>query len=215
MTNPGETDLIEELCGDLAPVATVSVRRGRVLLFAAMLAATLAIAMIWGLRPDVTHFAPDPVVLFASGLFAILAIAAGWLVTRMGVPAVGNHYEGWIWPALSLALLPVAALFAAWKTPQLAHAHAVHALGADCLLWGILAGLIPALAMTIWLRRGAPTSPERAGFMIGLVGGASGAFAITLECDFPGIVHPAIWHLAIVGVGAALGRIALPPLLRW
>ena len=79
-------------------------------------------------------------------------------------------------------------------------------LGLDVLSMLLLVG---------WLQRGAPVAPERASWLVGVASGAIGAFAITLECPADAIVHVGVWHVGIVLVAGLIGRLAVPPLLRW
>jgi hypothetical protein len=65
------------------------------------------------------------------------------------------------------------------------------------------------------LKAGAPTSPARAGWVIGIAAGAAGATIVALHCASNDVMHIALWHgLAVVLSGVA-GRLLLAPLLRW
>jgi hypothetical protein len=87
--------------------------------------------------------------------------------------------------------------------------------GLFCLVAGTLASLASIAPLTLWLRRGAPTSPERAAWMIGISGGAIGALAIGFVCPVDAITHIGTWHAAIIVVAAVASRIVLPRVLRW
>jgi hypothetical protein len=69
--------------------------------------------------------------------------------------------------------------------------------------------------LVMWLRRGAPTSPERAGLVAGVAAGASGIFAFSLHCQIDDIVHLGLSHSAVVAAMALVGRALVPRLVRW
>jgi hypothetical protein len=87
--------------------------------------------------------------------------------------------------------------------------------GYFCLLTGTLASIASIIALTLWLRRGAPTSATRASWLIGIAGGAIGALAMALVCPIDSIMHIGTWHAGIVAVAATGSRLVLPRFLRW
>jgi hypothetical protein len=80
---------------------------------------------------------------------------------------------------------------------------------------GIGAALLVFALLTLWLRRGAPTAPDRAGLVAGVAAGAFGSFAVSLHCPDNDIVHIGLWHSAAVVAMAGLGRVLIPRLVRW
>jgi hypothetical protein len=87
--------------------------------------------------------------------------------------------------------------------------------GAECFAVGCGSSLLVLGLLVMWLRRGAPTSPERAGLVAGVAAGAFGIFAFSLHCPFNDIVHIGLWHSAVVVIMAAVGRAVVPPLIKW
>ena len=87
--------------------------------------------------------------------------------------------------------------------------------GMVCLIDGSALGLLTFAVLVWWLRRGAPTSPERAGLLTGIAAGSFGIFAFSFHCVYSDIVHIGLWHSAVVVMSAGLGRIAVPRLIRW
>jgi hypothetical protein len=87
--------------------------------------------------------------------------------------------------------------------------------GLDCLMMGSGLGLLIAAVLVWWLRRGAPTSPERAGLLTGIAAGSFGIFAFSFHCPYNDIVHIGLWHGLAVVVSAALGRLIVPRLIQW
>ena len=181
----------------------------------ATLAAVCLTAFAFGLRPDITSGEPDPVFLLSSGLLLLLACAATFAVVQMSRPRVGNHQTGWIWALAMAALLPASGLLT-WLAAMLGGGHAVvDAAGWECLAVGVVLGLGVAVILTLQLRRGAPTSPERAGLLSGIAAGAAGAFALSMHCPNDAIVHIGLWHASAVAVSALAGRWLVPALIRW
>ncbi|MCW5648092.1 MAG: DUF1109 family protein, partial [Sphingopyxis sp.] len=79
----------------------------------------------------------------------------------------------------------------------------------------VLAGAGVGGALFAWLRNAAPTSPTRAGWVIGIAAGAAGATIVALHCPSNDMVHIALWHGLAVVLAAVAGRLLLTPLLRW
>jgi hypothetical protein len=83
------------------------------------------------------------------------------------------------------------------------------------MAYGLGWGLVTALALVLWLRRGAPSRPHTAGMLAGVAAGSAGIFAVTLYCPHNDLLHIGFWHgLSVVLAGVA-GRLAIPPLVRW
>jgi hypothetical protein len=80
---------------------------------------------------------------------------------------------------------------------------------------GGTASLLVFAMLTLWLRRGAPTDPDRAGLVAGVAAGAFGIFGFSLHCPDNDIVHIGLWHSAVVLAMARLGRAMVPRLIRW
>jgi hypothetical protein len=133
----------------------------------------------------------------------------------MSRPHVGSDHNGWWWAAAMTALLPLAAVITgiARGPATMSTTEAEH--GLDCLMMGSGLGLLIAAVLIWWLRRGAPTSPERAGLLTGIAAGSFGIFAFSFHCPYNDIVHIGLWHGLAVVVSAALGRLIVPRLIQW
>jgi hypothetical protein len=215
MLNPKPLPTIDALVAELSPVTPITAHGG---IMRAVFAAALAIAIATfglGLRGDVAGGRLDPLFLLSAGLFFMLACAASWSVVQMSRPQVGNHQTGWMWACAMTALLPLSAIVtqvAAWQGGSTPH---LDTYGLVCLKSGIALGLLVAIALTLWLRRGAPTSPSRAGLLTGIAAGSSGVLAVTLHCPINDIGHIGIWHSLVVVVSALSGRLIIPSLVHW
>ncbi len=207
--------LIASLVADLQPVQPLKLRRGLAITLSAMLASVLVSVFGIGLRPDILAGLLDPVFLLSSGLFLLLAVASSFTVIEMSRPQVGGHRDGWKWAAAMIALLPASAGLMAGIAWFKGTMPIVDLEGAKCLAMGVALGTIVGLSLVVGLRKGAATSPERAGLLTGLAAGSSGIFAFALHCPHNDIAHIGLWHGLAVAVSVGLGRLIVPPLVRW
>ncbi|SEH18311.1 hypothetical protein SAMN05428974_2538 [Sphingopyxis sp. YR583] len=208
-------DLIDGLAGDLTPVRPRRVARGSLWVAAGWLGVGAMLVWLFGMRPGLGGGVMPPLSMLAFWLIAATGVAAAWSALRMGLPGVGRDYGGWRWAVGALLALPLAALAVSFGD---AHTHAETArVGFDvhCLLQGIVSGLGVGAALFLWLRAGAPTSPTRAGWVIGIAAGAAGASIVALLCSSDDLVHITLWHASAVPVSAVAGRLVLPRFLRW
>lgn len=207
--------LIARLVDGREPVRPLRFSSGLGLALAGLGVTMITVALLFGIRPDVVAGRFDPVFLLATGLFLLLGLASAVTVIIMSRPRVGSDHGGWVWAAAMTALLPVTAAIiglgrgaSAFSTTAIDH-------GLDCLMMGSALALLTFTVLVWWLRRGAPTSPERAGLLTGIAAGSFGIFAFSFHCIYSDIVHIGLWHSAVVIVSAAIGRFAVPPLIRW
>lgn len=207
--------LIDELVGDLAPVQPLRFSSGLGFALAGLGVTVTVVALLFGVRPDVVSGSFDPVFVLASGLFLLLGLASSVTVIVMSRPRVGSDHGGWRWAAAMTALLPFAAVVSGIGRGKAAVSGSAISDGINCLMMGSGLALVTFVVLVWWLRRGAPTSPERAGLLTGIAAGSFGIFAFSFHCAYSDIVHIGVWHSLVVVVSAILGRIAVPKLVRW
>ena len=208
-------DLIAGLVADLKPVAPLRKRGGMTLAVLALAGAVGGTLMGSGMRADLAAGQPDPVALLSAGLFLVLALASSWAVVDMARPYVGIRREGWGWTAVMAGVLPAAALMlivAAWLRGE---SSGLALDGGNCLRLGLGWGLLTAAGLVLWLRRGAPSLPDRAGLLVGVAAGAAGIFAVSLHCPHNDLVHIGVWHGLTVVLAGIIGRLAIPRLITW
>lgn len=207
--------LIAELVGNLEPVKPLRFTHGLgYTLVAAAVSAVLVISL-FGMRPDLQAGQFNPVHLIATGLFLGLAIAASVTVIVMSRPCVGTDHSGWTWAAAMAALLPAAGLIVGLgNSDNLLSPESIEH-GAACFAIGSGASLLVFAMLVWWLRKGAPTAPDRAGLLTGIAAGSFGIFAFSLHCPEVDIVHIGVWHSAVVLLMGAIGRAVVPSLVRW
>ena len=206
---------IDSLVNDLRPVRPLRPREGMARALLALALGVIGVVALLGLRRDFAAGHPEPLVLTAAGLFLVLALASAWAAIDMARPAVGIQREGWVWTALMAAVLPAAAFGLMLTDLATGRAIGFEFGGLACLALGSGIGLLTLVTLVAWLRRGAPSSPARAGLLAGVAAGAAGIFAVSLWCPHDSLLHIGIWHGATVIVMGLIGRLLLPRLIAW
>jgi len=216
MSNASIDDLIDGLADELEPVRPRRVSHGSLWVAGGWAAGAALLLWLSGMRHDLAGgVMMPPLPLLSFWLIVALGLAAAWSALRMGLPGVGRDYSGWRWAGLAALALPLSALVIAFGDGHAAIEAARPENGLRCTIEGVLSGLGVGAALFGWLKTGAPTLPERAGWVIGIAAGAAGATIVALHCASNDMMHIALWHgLAVVLSGVA-GRLLLAPLLRW
>lgn len=205
---------IKDLVDDLEPVAVLKPWRPMLIAAAITMALLGYIALTKGIRADVLAGHPKEMFLLRSGMLLLLGGGTAYTVLGMASPAVGKPHSSWQIALAAAVLFPMAALIAA-ATGNGADAFSAMQSVAYCLSYSAVGGLATAVPMILHLRRGAPTSPARAGWLVGIASGGLGAFAYNLHCPFDSVVYIGLWYSLAVGICAVVGRLAVPRLIRW
>ncbi|MBD3728269.1 MAG: DUF1109 domain-containing protein [Sphingomonadales bacterium] len=211
----GRNRLIDELTEDLTPVRAFNPRDGVALVAGALALTVSGIAAIAGLRAGLGTTMPSPYFLIANLLLLGVGLAAATAVVAMAGPRVGNRHDAPKWALAMAAVLPLAALASLAGQGHVESDMMHDAAGWRCMAYGTVDGLLAATAMVLWLRRGAPVSPERAGWWTGIAAGGLGSAAYGMHCPVDTLAHLGIFHMLPVLIAGIAGRIAIPPLLRW
>ncbi|QPC99028.1 NrsF family protein [Qipengyuania soli] len=206
--------LIDELASDLAPVSPMTHRTGIAVAFAALALSVTGTALVEGIWMAPYAGQASPFFLIVNLAFLLLGLACAGAVLRMASPSVGNSYAGSGWALAMTAILPAATLVALLGRGD-ALAAIDEAFALHCVTAPLLTSLVTATALVWWLRRGAPVSATRAGFLTGLAAGALGTFSYGLSCSFDTVAHLGLWHMVPVAIAALAGRIVVPYLVRW
>ncbi len=205
---------IDNLVADLAPVKAIRPRDGVVLVAAASIVCIMLVALLFGMRADVMSLNPAPLLLARSAALLLVGTATTAAALAACRPGVGARSTGWGWALGAAALLPIMALVGALR----GEAHLAEVMTRS-VLWcfGISLTSAGAIAgvMTLWLRRGAVTEPQRTAWLIGLAAGAFGTFSYNLHCPSSTLSYAGLWYPLAVLVSAGLARLIVPPLLRW
>ena len=224
MNAPLNSDaLIASLADDLSPVRTLATSTGVSIALGTTVAAAVATTtllgvrgdLLLGVRGDLLLGDPHPMFFLRGGMLLMLGIATAFAAVRMNRPSVGTINQGWLWAVVASLLFPLAAGISAITHGGMPMEMIVPRYGVECLGYSTLFGLGIGSALTLWLRRGAPTSPERAGLLIGIAAGSLGAFAYSLYCPFNSIYYVGLWYTLAVVISAGVGRFVVPHLIRW
>ncbi len=207
--------LIAGLVSDLRPMAPLRQRRGMALALAGLIAGCLLALSVFGMRADFRIMQPDPMALTGAGLFLVLALASAWGAVDLARPYVGLRREGWGWTALMAAVLPAAALVVLLGELLGGGSGTLAMNGPACMTCGLVLALVTGALLVLWLRRGAPPDPARAGLLVGVAAGASGIFAVSLGCPHSDLVHIGMWHGLTVVLAGIAGRLIVPRLIVW
>ncbi|WP_027389468.1 NrsF family protein [Chrysiogenes arsenatis] len=169
------------------------------------------VLIFWhGARPDLAEKLQQ--TLFWGELTIMLAITtsalwvAGWLALPDGVDSRWKR----LLPLLPLILLAGTLLYATTAPDALSLSECLRNHHFDCLARVLLYAILPALWMTVAIRRGAPTKPRWAGAMIGLAATSGGyiLLRITEASDDP--TQLIVWHffpvILLTLLGGAFGR---------
>lgn len=212
MPNP---DLIDQLVADNRPVRAMRTMHGR-MIFLLSAAMAVALALIFtGARHDLMTFDVPAATLLHWGIWLILALACGFTSVGSAMPEVGSDRHSWRWASAMAMLLPVLGAIALVRNPALLDDPLWRKDLVQCFVRGIAAGSLTLAALVLWLRRGAPVFPERAGLLAGVSAGAVGTFAYSLHCTLDEPAHNGLVHALPVIASALIGRLVVPPLLRW
>lgn len=212
----GNTEkLMTDLVADLEPVRPLRASHGFAL---AAVGLALTIVLVIGLedvRADLLAGRPSEMFILSNGLFLILGLACAAAAVMMASPRVGHARNGWQWALAMAALLPGAALVIALAQGAEAWAASEPVDGLFCLGASVSLGLITGIVLTAWLRRGAPGSPVLAGWLTGIAAGCAGVVAFGVHCAHDDVMHSGLWHAMAVVVSAVIGRVVVPPLVKW
>ncbi|MEO9599054.1 DUF1109 domain-containing protein [Parasphingorhabdus sp.] len=207
-------NLIDDLVEELEPVRALKPKTGLAIAGGLTVIAAIAVMMILGVRNDLMIGMADEMFFLRSGVLLMLGTATAITVVNMARPGVGKLNRGWIWALITAALFPAtAAIMSAINMPPVEALRPME--GLKCLTISGIAALTIGSGLTLWLRQGAPTSPERAGWLVGIASGALGAMAYNIHCPFNDIYYVGLWFTIPVIVSALVGRLAVPRLIRW
>ena len=212
-------DLIAALTEDVTPVARVRPRQGAALIAFATVAAGIACIAIFGFWFGMIDGSASPYFWISNGLLAVVGASSATALVSMATPRVGAQSAAPEWSVAMLAVLPVAALIGLLSI-EAGHDHGMSLNDPglyywECAAYGLGASSIIAVAAILFLRRGAPVSLDRAGWLVGATSGSLGALAYNLTCPLDSLLHVGIWHVAPVFVAAVFWRYAAPALIRW
>jgi len=214
-------ELIAALADDLEPVSRINARHGAALIAFGTIVAGAACIAVFGFWTGMLAGKASPFFWISNGLLALAGAASAAGLAAMGVPKVGLRSTAPLWSAGMLAVVPLTAivLFMTLESGH-SHDHVGHLMeptmtDLKCAACSLGAAAIVALAAIVYLRRAAPVSLDRAGWLTGLASGSLGALAYGITCPLDDITHLGIYHVLPVAAAAVIARFLVPPLIRW
>ena len=209
-------DLVTMLASGAGPVEPgATARRYATALGWGAFGATLLLALVLGVRPDLAQAARLPMFWMKLAFPACLAAGALYAAARLSRPGaqLGRVPAALAAPVLAMWLLAAFVLLsaAAGEREELIFGGTWYA----CPLFVALLSL-PLFAAAMWAMKGlAPTRLALAGAAAGLLAGAAGALIYALHCPEMGAPFLAIWYLLGMLIPTAAGALIGPRLLRW
>ncbi len=209
-------DLIAALSDDLTPVKRIRPRDGAVLMGFAAIVASIASVAVFEWWSGLLTGEASGYFLITHGLLLMLGAASTAALVKGAMPRVGNRATAPFWGAGMLAILPIGAVISL-VSGQGNHAHTGlnDPVAFICTTASLAAAALVALAAVLWLRRGAPVSLQRSGWLTGLAAGSLGTLAYGITCPLDTFSHVGLWHVAPVAIAAVIGRLVVPPMIRW
>jgi hypothetical protein len=207
--------LIADLSSDLTPVQRRSMLREGGLVLALGTAELMLFLGLGVMRPDMSHMAGSPFLMWRVGSLGLLAVIACVLAIRSFSPTAHPR------PGLMLAsAVAVAAIVGgAFVTPDGASARALldrinPTSGILCATW-IFALSLPIVALLgALMRRAAPTQPRLSALASGIAAGACGAFVFAFCCPFNDPLYVVVWYSIGCAAVTAVARWCLPRRFR-
>jgi hypothetical protein len=209
-------DLVAFLAKGTEPVERHAVgRRYAIGLGLGVLAASLLMLSLLGLRPDLDQAVLLPMFWAKLGFVACLAAASLLAALRLSQP--GRYLDwvpaGLVAPVLVMWTLGAVALAGAGPTERLA---LIFGTTWKSCPWLIVMLSLPVFAAAFWAMRGlAPTRLALAGTAAGLLAGTIGALVYCLHCPELDAPFVGSWYLLGILVPALIGSAIGPRLLRW
>ncbi len=209
-------DLVAMLAAGAGPVQPgATARRYASALGWGAFSATLLMAILLGVRPDLAQAVRLPMFWMKLAFPACLAAGALYAAARLSRPGMqlGRVSAALAAPPLAMWLLAAFVLLtvAAGEREALI-------FGGSWIVCPLLVAMLslPVFAAAIWAMKGlAPTRLATAGAAAGLLAGSVGALIYALHCPEMDAPFLAIWYLLGMLIPTAAGALIGPRLLRW
>ena len=207
--------LIADLSSDLTPVQRRSMLREGGLVLALGAAELMLFLGLGVMRPDMSHMAGSPFLMWRVGSLGLLAVIACVLAIRSFSPTA-HPRRGLM---LACAVAVAAIVGGAFVTPDGASARALldrinPTSGILCATW-IFALSLPIVALLgALMRRAAPTQPRLSALASGIAAGACGAFVFAFCCPFNDPLYVVVWYSIGCAAVTAVARWCLPRRFR-
>jgi hypothetical protein len=177
--------------------------------------ATLLMAILIGVRPDIDTAALLPMFWLKLAFPAAVAVGSLFAASRLSRPGARLAWIpiALVAPVLAMWLLSAYALLGA---PPSERIELVMGSTWEYCLYYVPTLSVPVLVATLWAMRGlAPTRLSLAGAAAGLLAGAIGALIYALHCPEMEAPFIGVWYVAGMLIPTVAGALLGPIVLRW
>jgi hypothetical protein len=208
--------LLDELASGLTPVRTRSARRDGMIVGGLALIELALFVMLGLCRPDMHHAMGQMSFWWKLATLGLIAAIGVGTAVRSLDPSVTPH-RGLRWAAW----IAGSALLIGWGIDATHHAGAPllarleWRAGMNCLFAMVLLSLPMLIALTVLMRRGAPTHRRESAMAAGLGAAAWGAFVFFFACGHDDPLYIVFWYGLGCLMTALAGRALLPLITRW
>lgn len=210
-------DLIARLAAETSVVRPHAIERKVALnLMLGGAAAVVLLIALLGFRPDMGAAVGTVSFWMKFGFTAVVAALGLAATCHLARPGAALLPAFWVAAAMPFATVAAMATFEILAvTPVDRVAVWLGSSWKTCPVWILVISTPVLLAVTLSMRRFAPTRPVLTGMVLGMTAGGVGATVYGLHCQENAAAFLATWYvlgMAIVGaIGAAIG----PRVLRW
>lgn len=207
--------LIADLSSDLRHVQRRSMLREGGLVLALGAAELLLFLGLGVMRPDMSHMAGSPFLMWRVGSLGLLAVVACVLAIRSFSPTAQPR-RGLM---LACALAVAAIVGGAFVTPDGASGRALldridPASGILCATSIFVLSLPIVALLGALMRKAAPSQPRLSALASGIAASACGAFVFAFCCPFNDPLYVVVWYSIGCAVVTAVARWCLPRRFR-
>ena len=209
-------DLVGLLSTGITPVKSGTVaRRFGVSLPLAAIGATALMAIVFGIRPDLSAIVKT--AIFWEKLAFPLCLGIGALIATVRLARPGAKVGGG-WPvmAIPVVIVWIAAIAVVGTAAPQDRLPAILGHSWRTCPFNILLMSVPGFIAIFWAVKGlAPTRLRLAGAISGLLASSIATVAYCFHCPEMSPAFWSIWYVAGMLLPAALGTVLGPKLLRW
>lgn len=207
--------LIADLSSNLAPVQRRSLLREGGLVLALSAAELMLFLGLGVMRPDMSHMAGSPFLMWRVGSLGLLAVIACVLAIRSFSPTAQPRRG----LTLACALAVAAIVGGVFVTPDGASEQALldrinPASGIVCATSIFVLSLPIVALLGALMRRAAPTQPRLSALASGIAASACGAFVFAFCCPFNDPLYVVVWYTIGCAAVTAVARWCLPRRFR-
>lgn len=178
-------------------------------------AATLMMAILLGVRPDLYEAARLPMFWVKLGFPGAMLAGALLAVLRLSRPGAPLGRAAWAIAAPVVVMWLLAAVALMTATPSERDELILGNTWLECLI-SITFLATPVFGALLWAMRGfAPTRLALAGAAVGLLSGSIGALIYALHCPEMTAPFLGVWYLIGMLIPAAIGALFGARILRW